>query len=53
MRIHAKIQKWGNGLTLRVGGTIRDITHFKGGTEVLYLTTSTVQAKSDGNSVIA
>ncbi len=34
MRIHAKIQKWGNGLALRVGGAMRDIPHFKEGTEV-------------------
>lgn len=34
MRVHAKIQKWGNGLALRVGGAIRDIPHFKEGTEV-------------------
>ncbi len=34
MRIHARIQKWGNGLALRVGGVMRDIPHFKEGTEV-------------------
>ena len=34
MRIHARIQKWGNGLALRVGGAMRDIPHFKEGTEV-------------------
>ncbi len=34
MKVHARIQKWGNGLALRVGGAIRDIPHFKEGTEV-------------------
>ena len=34
MRVHARIQKWGNGLALRVGGAMRDIPHFKVGTEV-------------------
>jgi antitoxin MazE len=34
MRMHARIQKWGNGLALRVGGAMRDIPHFKEGTEV-------------------
>jgi len=34
MRIHARIQKWGNGLALRVAGAMRDIPHFKEGTEV-------------------
>ena len=34
MRVHARIQKWGNGLALRVGGAMRDIPHFKEGTEV-------------------
>jgi len=34
MRIHTKIQKWGNGLALRVGGPMRDIPHFKEGSEV-------------------
>ena len=34
MRIHAKIQKWGNGLALRVGGVLRDIPQFQEGTEV-------------------
>lgn len=27
--VHAKIQKWGNGLALRVAGLIRDIPGFK------------------------
>jgi len=34
MKIHTKIQKWGNGLALRIGGTLREIPHFKVGTEV-------------------
>lgn len=34
MLIHTKIQKWGNGLALRVGGLMRDIPHFREGTEV-------------------
>ena len=34
MIIHTKIQKWGNGLALRVGGVMRDIPHFEAETEV-------------------
>ncbi len=34
MKMHTRIQKWGNGLALRVGGAMRDIPHFKNGTEV-------------------
>jgi len=34
MKVHARIQKWGNGLALRVGGAMRDIPHFQEGTEV-------------------
>ena len=34
MKVHAKIQKWGNGLALRVSGVMRDIPHFQEGTEV-------------------
>jgi antitoxin MazE len=34
MKIHAKIQKWGNGLALRIGGSIREIPKFKEGSEV-------------------
>lgn len=26
--VHAKIQRWGNGLGLRVAGLMRDIPHF-------------------------
>jgi antitoxin MazE len=34
MLVHAKIQKWGNGLALRVSGAIRDIPQFQEGSEV-------------------
>jgi antitoxin MazE len=34
MTLHAKIQKWGNGLALRIGGAMREIPHLKEGTEV-------------------
>ena len=34
MKINAKIQKWGNGLALRIGGSMREIPQFKVGTEV-------------------
>ena len=34
MKIHACIQKWGNGLALRVSGAMRDIPHFQEGTKV-------------------
>ena len=34
MKVEAKIQKWGNGLALRVSGVLRDIPHFKEGTVV-------------------
>jgi antitoxin MazE len=34
MIVHTKIQKWGNGLALRVSGGMRDIPHFEEGTEV-------------------
>ena len=32
--VHAKIQRWGNGLGLRVAGLMRDIPHFTPDTEV-------------------
>jgi antitoxin MazE len=34
MIVHTKIQKWGNGLALRVSGGMRDIPHFEAGTKV-------------------
>lgn len=34
MRTQAKIQKWGNGLALRVAGMMRDIPQFQEGMEV-------------------
>jgi antitoxin MazE len=35
MKVSAKIQKWGNGLALRVSGVMRDIPDFQEGTEVV------------------
>ena len=32
--VHAKIQKWGNGLALRVAGLLRDIPQFEQNTAV-------------------
>jgi antitoxin MazE len=29
MTLHAKIQKWGNGLALRISGAMREIPHLK------------------------
>lgn len=34
MKTQATIQKWGNGLALRVSGVMRDIPHFEEGTKV-------------------
>jgi antitoxin MazE len=34
MKLHTKIQKWGNGLALRISGVLREIPHFTEGTEV-------------------
>lgn len=34
MKVEAKIQKWGNGLALRVAGVMRDIPSFENGTIV-------------------
>lgn len=34
MLVNTKIQKWGNGLALRVSGVLRDIPHFQSGDEV-------------------
>ncbi len=34
MKLQAKIQKWGNGLALRVAGAMREIPDFKEGTPV-------------------
>lgn len=34
MKVDAKIQKWGNGLALRVGGAMRDIPKLMDGTLV-------------------
>jgi antitoxin MazE len=35
MKIETSIQKWGNGLALRVSGIMRDIPHFKEGMQVI------------------
>ncbi len=34
MKVNAKIQKWGNGLAIRVSGMARDIPDFKEGTPI-------------------
>lgn len=34
MKVHARIQKWGNSLALRICGPMRDIPSFKEGAEV-------------------
>lgn len=34
MKVYARIQKWGNGLALRVCGPMREIPSFKEGSEV-------------------
>lgn len=34
MRVHAKIQKWGNGLALRISGVMREMPRFQEGTEI-------------------
>lgn len=31
MKVQAKIQKWGNGLAIRIAGVVRDIPDFKEG----------------------
>ncbi len=43
--VHSKIQKWGNGLALRVAGLIRDIPKFEKDTDVV------VEVFSDGFTV--
>jgi antitoxin MazE len=35
MKTETSIQKWGNGLALRVSGIMRDIPHFTAGTQVI------------------
>lgn len=32
MKVQAKIQKWGNGLAIRISGVMREIPHFVEGT---------------------
>lgn len=31
MKVHAKIQKWGNGLALRISGAMRELPHLQEG----------------------
>ena len=45
LAIESKIQKWGNGLGLRVSGAMRDIPHFLENTPV------TVEVFEDGFTV--
>jgi antitoxin MazE len=34
MKVQSKVQKWGNGLAIRISGIMRDIPHFKDGTPI-------------------
>lgn len=34
MRVETRVQKWGNGLAIRIAGPMRDIPHFKEGTPI-------------------
>jgi antitoxin MazE len=34
MRVQTKVQKWGNGLAIRIAGVMRDIPHFQDGTPI-------------------
>jgi len=34
MRVQSKIQKWGNGLAIRIAGIMRDVPHFQEGTPI-------------------
>ena len=34
VRVYAKIQKWGNGLALRISGAMRELPHLQAGTAV-------------------
>lgn len=45
MKLQAKIQKWGNGLALRVAGAMREIPGFNEGTPV------EIEVSKDGFSV--
>jgi len=45
MKFQTKIQKWGNGLALRVAGAMREIPDFKEGTPV------EIEVSKDGFSV--
>lgn len=46
MKTHAKIQKWGNGLALRISGMMREIPHLKEGSKV------DIEVTEDGFTVI-
>ena len=41
MIVQTKIQKWGNGLALRVSGIMREIPHFQENTPVIVEVTKT------------
>ena len=45
MKLQTKIQKWGNGLALRVAGAMREIPDFREGTPV------EIEVSKDGFSV--
>jgi antitoxin MazE len=45
MKLQAKIQKWGNGLALRIAGAMREVPDFKEGTPV------EIEVSKDGFSV--
>lgn len=34
MKVKTKVQKWGNGLAIRISGAMRDIPRFKDGTPI-------------------
>lgn len=31
LKVESRVQKWGNGLAIRISGAVRDIPHFKEG----------------------
>jgi antitoxin MazE len=35
MKVQTKIQKWGNGLAIRIAGIIRDVPHFEEGMPII------------------
>ena len=34
MKVQSRVQKWGNGLAIRIAGVMRDIPHFQDGTPI-------------------